>query len=37
MAAEARDALAKMMTPKQIAAAHKLAREWKPKSPLAPH
>ena len=30
-AAEARDALAKQMTPDQIAEAQKLAREWKPK------
>jgi TPR repeat protein len=30
-AAEARDALAKQMTPAQIAEAQRLAREWKPK------
>jgi len=30
-AAELRDALAKQMTPAQIAEAQKLAREWKPK------
>jgi len=30
-AAEARDALAKQMTPAQIAEAQQLAREWKPK------
>ena len=30
---EARDALAKQMTPTQIAEAQKLAREWKPKIP----
>ena len=30
-AAEARDALAKQMTPTQIAEAERLAREWKPK------
>jgi TPR repeat protein len=35
-AAEARDALAKQMTPAQIAEAQKLAREWKPKAPKAP-
>jgi TPR repeat protein len=32
-AAEYRDALAKQMTPAQIAEAQKLAREWKPKGP----
>src|SRR5512146_950160 len=32
-AAEARDSLAKRMTPAQIAEAQKLAREWKPKTP----
>ena len=32
-AAELRDALAKQMTPAQIAEAQKLAREWKPKTP----
>ncbi len=32
-AAEHRDALAKAMTPAQIAEAQKLAREWKPKVP----
>ena len=32
-AAELRDALAKQMTPAQIAKAQKLAREWKPKTP----
>jgi uncharacterized protein len=31
-AAEARDALAKQMTPGQIAEAERLAREWKPKA-----
>ena len=31
-AAEARDALAKQMTPVQIAEAERLAREWKPKA-----
>jgi TPR repeat protein len=36
-AAEARDALAKQMTPAQIAEAQKLAREWKPKTPSPPH
>jgi uncharacterized protein len=30
---EHRDALAKRMTPAQIAEAHKLAREWRPKTP----
>jgi TPR repeat protein len=30
-AAELRDALAKQMTPAQIAEAQRLAREWKPK------
>jgi TPR repeat protein len=34
-AAEYRDALAKRMTPAQIAEAQKLAREWKPKTPSA--
>ena len=33
--AELRDALAKRMVPSQIAEAHKLAREWKPKTKLA--
>jgi TPR repeat protein len=33
--AELRDALAKRMIPSQIAEAHKLAREWKPKTKLA--
>ena len=32
-AAEYRDALAKQMTPAQIAEAQKLAREWKPNTP----
>ena len=32
-AAELRDALAKQMTPAQIAEAQQLAREWKPKTP----
>jgi TPR repeat protein len=36
-AAEARDALAKQMTPAQIAEAQKLAREWRPKTPSPPH
>lgn len=31
-AVEARDALAKQMTPAQIAEAQRLAREWKPKA-----
>ena len=35
-AAEFRDALAKQMTPAQIAKAQKLAREWKPKTPSVP-
>jgi uncharacterized protein len=34
--AKSRDALAKLMTPAQIAEAQKLAREWKPKSTSAP-
>lgn len=31
-AAESRDAVAKQMTPAQVAEAHRLAREWKPKT-----
>jgi uncharacterized protein len=31
LAAEARDALAKQLTPAQIAEAQRLAEEWKPK------
>jgi hypothetical protein len=31
--AELRDALARRMTPAQIAEAQKLARQWKPKMP----
>jgi uncharacterized protein len=32
-AAKARDDVAKLMTPAQIAEAQKLAREWRPKRP----
>jgi TPR repeat protein len=35
-AAELRDALAKQMTPAQVAEAQKLAREWKPKDAVSP-
>jgi hypothetical protein len=35
-AAKRRTVIARLMAPTQIAEAHKLAREWKPKTPSVP-